>query len=74
MDANRFDSVARLIGSRTTRRVAAGLAVTGLLSIAVPEASAVRCSTQKPCPDCYRCRQHRCRKRRNGSVCQECYT
>jgi len=68
MDANRFDTLARLIGSRTSRRIAFSLGATGLLSIAAPEAEARRCSTQKDCPKCYRCRKHRCRPL-TGTAC-----
>jgi len=52
MDANGFDRLARLIGSRSSRRAALGLAVTGLFAAAVPEAEAVRCSKRNPCPEC----------------------
>jgi hypothetical protein len=44
MQAERFDTLLRLIGSRTSRRMAVGLAATGLLSLTVPEAAARRCS------------------------------
>ena len=61
MQAERFDTLSRLIGARTSRRMAVGLAATGLLSLAIPEAAAARCSTRKPCPDCRKCRKHRCK-------------
>jgi hypothetical protein len=61
MDADRFDTLTRLIGSRTSRRMAVGLITTGLLSVAVPEAAAARCSARHLCPECKRCKQHRCR-------------
>jgi hypothetical protein len=51
----------RFIGSRTSRRVAVGLTVSGLLSIKVPEAAAAKCSKQKPCPKCKRCHKHKCK-------------
>jgi hypothetical protein len=69
MDANRFDTLTRLIAFRASRRVALGLAATGLFAIAVPEAEAVRCSASRPCPECYRCRRRRCRKRANDYPC-----
>jgi hypothetical protein len=62
MDAARFDTLTRSLGSRTSRRVAVGLAVSGLLGVAVPDAEAARCSRNRPCPQCKRCKQHRCRK------------
>ena len=61
MDTDRFDAIARFIGSRTTRRMAVGLAAMGLLSSAVPDATAARCSATRPCPACKRCKRHRCR-------------
>ena len=69
MDAARVDTLARFIGSRKSRRVAVGFAVTGLLSIAVPEAEARRCSTQKPCPECRKCKRHRCRPAASQASC-----
>jgi hypothetical protein len=69
VDANRFDTLARFVGSRTSRRLAIGLAAMGLLSIAVPEAEAVRCSQRHPCPACYQCKHHRCRKQAPGAIC-----
>src|SRR5215212_2482579 len=71
MDAERFDALARRIGTRTSRRVAVGLAVAGLLGVAVPEAAALRCSAKNPCPECYRCRQRRCRKRADEDLCTD---
>ena len=70
MDADRFDAVTRFIGSRRSRRVALGLVMTGLLTVAVPDAEA-RCSARKPCPTCKRCRRHRCRRdtSQDGTVC-----
>jgi hypothetical protein len=61
MDAHRFDALTRLIGSRTSRRVAVGVAATGLLSLAVPDAEAARCSKSKPCPECKKCKKHKCK-------------
>jgi hypothetical protein len=43
MDANGFDTLARLIGSRAPRRAALGLAVTGVFTAAVPDVEAARC-------------------------------
>ena len=37
MDADRFDTIARVIGFRTSRRLAVGLVATGLLSLTVPD-------------------------------------
>src|SRR3954470_15384045 len=72
MDANRFDAFTRLIGSRTSRRIAIGLGATGLLFTAVPEAEARKCSKKNPCPKCYRCRKHRCRPLCGaGKICQD---
>lgn len=71
MHAARFDTLARLVGTRTSRRVAVGLAASGLLSIAVPEAAAARCSATRPCPACKKCKQHRCKPdvAQNGDPC-----
>src|SRR5215213_5208279 len=69
MDANDFDSLARLIGSRRSRRVALGLATTGLLSIALPDAAAAKCSKNNPCAVCYRCRRGRCKQKPEGAFC-----
>ena len=76
MDADRFATLTRLVGSRTSRRVAVGLAATGLLSIAVPDAEAARCNKQTLCPVCRRCRRHRCRPDRtqNGAICSFGFT
>jgi hypothetical protein len=49
MDADRFDTLTRRIGSRTSRRVAVGLAAAGLLGIAVPEPVAARCRRATSC-------------------------
>jgi hypothetical protein len=75
MDAARFDTLTRLIGSRTSRRVLVGLAASGLLGIAVPDAEAAKCSNKKPCPECYQCKKHKCRVLtgtacRGGGTCQ----
>ena len=61
----------RLIRSRTSRRTAVGLAATGLLSLAVPDAEAARCNQQTLCPVCRRCRRHRCKPDRtqDGDLC-----
>ena len=71
LDAERFDTLTRLIRSRTSRRLAVGLAATGLLSIAVPDAEAARCNQQTLCPVCRRCRRHRCKPDRtqDGALC-----
>ena len=71
MDAERFDALTRLIGSRTSRRIAVGLVAAGLLTIVVPEAEALRCSKTKPCPECQRCRRRRCKPdmTKNGTPC-----
>ena len=61
MDAERFDALTRLIGSRISRRVAVGLTVTGLLSVTVPDAEALKCSKQKPCPACKWCTHKKCK-------------
>ena len=70
MDAGRFDALTRRIGSRTTRRIAIGLGVTGLLAITTSGADALQCSRQKPCPDCKKCKKRRCRRdtTQNGLV------
>jgi len=61
MDAARFDTLTRSIGSRTSRRVALGFVATGLLSIAAPDVEAARCSKQKLCPECKQCKRRRCK-------------
>jgi hypothetical protein len=61
MDAAPFDTLARRIGSRTSRRVAVGLVATSLFTIAIPDAVAARCTRQNPCPKCKSCRHHRCK-------------
>jgi hypothetical protein len=69
MDAEGFDTLARFFGSRTSRRLAIGLATTGLLSLAVPEAAAARCSKSTPCPACKTCKRHRCRPAATQTSC-----
>jgi len=69
MDADGFDTLARLVGSRTSRRLAIGLATTGLWSLSVPEAEAARCSKQNPCPECKRCKRHRCKPAATQTAC-----
>jgi hypothetical protein len=69
MDADGFDTLARRIGSRTSRRLAIGLAATGLLSVTVPDAVAARCSAAKPCPECKKCKRHRCRPDAKQTSC-----
>ena len=71
MDAHRFDALTHFIGSRTSRRGAVGLAATGLLSFAVPDAAAARCSKQKPGPVGKKCKRHRCKPdvTQNGASC-----
>jgi hypothetical protein len=71
VEAERFDTLSRLIGSRTSRRKAVALAATGLLGIAAPEAAAGRCSRRKSCPECKRCKKQRCKPdaTQNGAAC-----
>jgi hypothetical protein len=69
MDTARFDTLTRFVGSRTSRRAAVGLTVAGLLASATPDADAARCSKAKPCPECKRCRQRRCKPKGNGTAC-----
>jgi hypothetical protein len=71
MNDDRFDAITRFIGSRASRRLVAGLAATGLLSVAVPEAAARGCSAARPCPACKRCKRHRCKpdRSKNGTAC-----
>lgn len=71
MDAERFDALTRLIGSRTSRRMAVGLAATGLLTIVVPGTEAVGCSKTTPCPECQRCKKHKCKPKKALSQCTE---
>src|SRR5215213_7160675 len=61
MEAERFDALSRLVGSRTSRRMAVALAATGLLGLAMPDVAEARCSTRNPCPDCKKCRKRRCK-------------
>lgn len=38
-----------------------------MLTVAVPEADAARCSKRKRCPECLRCtKRRRCKKKKNG--------
>jgi hypothetical protein len=69
MDADRFDTIARVFGSRTSRRLAIGLAITGLLSLTVPDAAAARCSAAHPCAECKKCKHHRCRPDATQTSC-----
>jgi len=70
MNADRFNALTRLIGSRASRRSAVALAATGLLAVAAPDAAAARCSRQADCAICYRCtRRGRCRKKRDAASC-----
>ena len=71
MEAERFDTLTRLIGGRTSRRLAVALAATGLLSLAVPDIAEARCSARKRCPDCKRCKKHRCKPDagQDGNAC-----
>jgi hypothetical protein len=74
LQTDRFDALTRSIGSRTSRRLAIGLAATGLLSIAMPDAEAARCSKQDPsCPECRLCKRHRCRPdaSKNDNLCTD---
>jgi hypothetical protein len=71
MDADHFDGFARLIGSPASRRLAVGLIAMGLLGTGVPDAAAVKCSKQHPCPKCKKCKHHRCKPdaTKNGNTC-----
>ena len=72
MDASRFDSLARSIGSRrATLRALGALALGGVALSTYDEAEALRCSKNKPCPVCHRCRRERCRPKRVFSRCTE---
>jgi hypothetical protein len=72
MDPTRFDRLAVVVGRQTSRRAALGfLAATGLLTIGVPDAEAARCSKQKPCLECKRCRRHKCRPTQSGLACSD---
>jgi len=68
MDASRFDALARLVGSRTSRRVAVGLAATSLVVRTSLNVEAAKCSKKKPCPECRRCKKHKC-KLDDGAAC-----
>jgi hypothetical protein len=68
MVADRFAALTRHIGSRASRRLALGLAAIGVFTIAVPDAEALRCSKNKPCPECFRCRKRRCRPKTGGTL------
>jgi hypothetical protein len=79
VESDRFDGLVRAFGQarsrRQTLRGLAGVLATAVFAVAVPEAEARQCSKQKPCPECYRCRRHRCRKRADdypcsGGICQ----
>ena len=71
MEASRFDALARLVGSRISRRVAVGLAATGLVTTASADAQAVLCSKTTPCPECQRCKKHKCKPKKALSQCTE---
>jgi hypothetical protein len=71
MNAPRFDALARLVGARISRRVAVGLAATGLVTTAGADAQAVRCTKQNPCPECQRCKKHKCKPKKVLSQCTE---
>jgi len=71
MDASRLDALARLVGSRISRRVAVGLAATGLVTTAGADAQAVRCSKTTPCPECQRCKKRKCKPKKALSQCTE---
>jgi hypothetical protein len=68
IDAERFDAITRIVGSRASRRLAVGLVVAGLLGITGPPAEAARCTKQSPCPECQKCKKHKC-KPVNGILC-----
>jgi hypothetical protein len=71
MEASRFDALARVIGSRISRRVAVGLAATGLMARTGQDAAALRCSKNKPCPECHKCKDGKCKPKRLLSRCTE---
>jgi len=59
MIADRFDTLTRRIGARTSRRVALGLAATGLLS-SERDASALACQHNSDCPGNQTCKNDTC--------------
>ena len=73
MDSERFDGLVRSFGQtrsrRQTLRGLAGVLATGVFALSVPEVNAARCSASSPCPECSRCRRHRCRKRADDYPC-----
>ena len=71
MDASRFDALARLVGSRISRRVAVGMTAIGLVTTTGADAQVVRCSKQSPCPECQRCKKRKCKPKKALSQCSE---
>jgi hypothetical protein len=71
VDVERFDTLARIVGSRVSRRVAVGVVATGLLGVTGPDEVEARCSRRKPCGPCKRCRKGRCKQVRcGGQICR----
>jgi hypothetical protein len=75
MDSERFDCLVQSFGQtrsrRQTLRGMAGVLATGAFVRSVPEAAAARCSNRKPCPECKKCRKHRCKPdaTQDGNTC-----
>ncbi|HEU5434314.1 MAG TPA: hypothetical protein VFU81_21760 [Thermomicrobiales bacterium] len=74
MDGSRFDRIARLAGSRASRRGAlaalAGAGLGGALGFGGPdEAAAKPCRRGKQCGLCGRCKNGRCKARKDGALC-----
>lgn len=75
MDEVRFDRLARMVGSRASRRAAlvvlAGAGLGSALGIAgMGDAEAAKCSKKKPCEGvCVRCKQGKCKKAKAGATC-----
>lgn len=68
MEPTRFDSLAKLVGSGTTRRTALTLlAALGLGVVDPAETEAKKSGKCKPkCEECERCKRGRCRKNKHG--------
>jgi hypothetical protein len=75
MDGLRFDGIARLAASRGSRRTAllalAGAAAGGALGVASPDGAAAKCGKSKPCGLCKKCKQGKCAKEKNGTICAD---
>ena len=76
MDDVRFDRIARLVGSRASRRAAvvalAGAGLGGALGVSGPEeAAAKRCRNSRQCGLCGKCKNGKCKKRGDGSLCAD---